>query len=235
LRARAGLELGAGFATSGRGPGPFPLALSRLRRAGQKFLKLFPLLRPPEAGSVGGGNIDGEVARHWRKGLDQAHIVCDAVRAFPVSADIDPDDATFVRARGKASQHGGGALAVEAQPIDYALVAVEPKDTRARAAGPRQRRDGSNLDEAKTELEQRVGYLGMLVEARCHAHWIGKIEPEGAHGEPRVVRDRLGEWREFQRLDGKPMGVLGVEHAQHWPGKRLEQTDHGVSSGKTCR
>src|SRR5262249_37599400 len=198
-------------------------------------VKTFRLLPHTPAWSLGGGAIDSEVSRPWRKCFDQAHIVCDAVRAFPVSADIDPDDATFVRARGKASQHGGGALAVEAQPIDYALLAVEPKDTRARGAGLRQRRDGSNLDEAKTELERRVGYLGMLVEARCHAHWIGKIEPEGAHGEPRVVRDRLGEWREFQRLDGKPMGVLGVEHAQHWPGKRLEQADHGVSSGKTCR
>src|SRR5262249_2004065 len=95
--------------------------------------------------------------------------------------------------------------------------------------------NGSNLDEPKPGLEQRVGYLGMLVEARRHAHWIGKIEPEGAHGEPRVVRNRLGEWGEFQRLDGKPMGVLGVEHAQHRPRERLEQADHGVSSGKTRR
>src|SRR5262249_20334045 len=98
-----------------------------------------------------------------------------------------------------------------------------------------QRRDGSNLDEAETELEQRVGYLGMLVEARCHSDRIGEIEPEGTHGEPRVVRDRLAEWRGFQPLDGEPMGFLGVEHAQHWPRKRLEQADHRVSSGKTCR
>src|SRR5262249_58848584 len=100
----------------------------------------------------GRGDIDGEVACDWSKGLDQTHIICDAVRAFPVGADVHPDDTTFVRARGKAAEHGDGALAVEAQPVDHALIAVEPKEARARVAGLRQRRDGSNLDEAKTRL-----------------------------------------------------------------------------------
>jgi hypothetical protein len=34
-------------------------------------------------------------------------------------------------------------------------------------------------------------------------------------------------------VDGNPMGVLGVEHAQHRPRKRLEQADHGISSGNS--
>src|SRR5262249_59812535 len=102
------------------------------------------LLQRAEAGGGGGEDSEGEKPRHWRKGLDQAHIICDAVRAFPVGADVDPDDAAFVRARGKAGQHGGSALAVEAQPIDYALVAVEPKDARARVARLRQSRAPSH-------------------------------------------------------------------------------------------
>src|SRR5262249_33270061 len=151
----------------------------RLHYPRQKLVEHLRLLQLAQSRSIGRGDIDGKVARHRSKGLDQAHIVSDAVGAFPVRANINADDATFVCARGKTAQHGGGALAVEAQPIDHALVAVEPKDARTQVASLRQRRDGSNLDKTKTKLEQRVGYLGMLVEARCHAHRIGEIEPEG--------------------------------------------------------
>ena len=72
--------------------------------------------------------------------------------------------------------------------------------------------------------DERVG--GRTVKPRC--------DYRGRLAEPRVVRDQLGEWRQFQRADRNPMGVLGVEHAQHRPRKRLEQADHGISSGKTC-
>src|SRR5262249_61812945 len=107
------------------------------------------------------------------------------------------------------------------------------EDALARLAGLRGGGDGSNFDEAKTELEHRVEYCGMLAEARCHAHRIGEIEPECTHSETGVVRDQLGEWRKSQRVDGNPMGVLRVEHAQHRPRKRLEQADHGISSGNS--
>src|SRR6516162_7875592 len=227
-------EIGRNLDQQGRWSRHSAHAHARVHHARQKTVEHLRLLQLAQAWSIGRGDIDGEVARHRRKGFDQAHIVSNAVSTFPVGPDINPDDATFVCARGKTAQHGGGALTVEAQAIDHALVAVEPKDARARIAGLRQGRDGSNFDEAKTELEQRVGYLGMLVEARCHAHWIGEIEPEGTHGEPGVVRDQLGEWRKSQRVDGNPMGVLRVEHAQHRPRKRHEQADHGISSGKTC-
>ena len=131
-------------------------------------------------------------------------------------------------ARGEPAQHRVGALAVEAEPIDHAFVARQPKHARARIAGLRLRRHGADLDEAETELEQRVGHLGVLVEARRHPDRVGEIEPEGPHRQPRVVRHQLDERRDLQRQDGEPVRILGVEQAQQRPRELLEQADHGA-------
>lgn len=77
----------------------------------------------------------------------------------------------------------------------------------------RHRRDRADLHKAETELEQRVGHLGVLVEAGREPDRVGKIEAKGAHGKPRVVGDQLDERRKFQRVDGQPVRILGVEHA----------------------
>ena len=74
----------------------------------------------------------------------------------------------------------------------------------------------------------------MLVKARPHADRIGEVEPESSHRQPRVLTDQLDERRDFQRVDRKPMRVLGIEHAQQWPRQRFEKPDHDVSSGKMC-
>ncbi len=100
-------------------------------------------------------------------------------------------------ARGEPAQHGVGAFAVEAEPVDHALVGMEPEQARARIAGLRQRRHRADLDEAEAEPQQRVGHLGMLVEARRHADRIGEIEAEGTHREPRIVRRRPRKRREL--------------------------------------
>ena len=130
------------------------------------------------------------------------------------------------RARGQPPQHRVGALAVEAEPVDHALVARQAEQARARIAGLRQRRHRADLDEAEAEPQQRIGHLGVLVEARRHADRIGKIEPEGAHGQARIVRGRRRERRKPQGLDRERMGVLGFDQAHQRPRERVEQADH---------
>ena len=183
VRVRSGAIListgvGAGAAAHARRAHP------RRARADRRTLRL---LQVAQAGRVGRGNVDGEIARDRRERLDQAHIVGDAVGGLLVGADIDADDAARVRRARKPAQHRLGALAVEAEPVDHALVGGEPEQARARIARLRLRRHGADLDEAEAEPEQRIGHLGVLVEPGRHADRIGEVEPEGPHREPRVV------------------------------------------------
>src|SRR5260221_12339123 len=120
---------------------------------------------------------------------------------------MEPHMAAILAPPGKPMQPRGGPLAVEAQPIDHRLVTVEPKETGARVARLRQGCDGADLDEAETQLEERVSHLGMLVEARGHTDRIGKVEAEGTHRKARVIRGQLHEWRDLSRPGGKPMRV----------------------------
>ena len=139
------------------------------------------------------------------------------------------------RARDDAAQDGVAALAIEAQPIDHTHIARQPKDTWARISELWLRGHRTDLHEPEAKLEKGVGYLAMLVESRRHSDRIGEIEPEGAHGQPRIVRNQLYEWRKSQRMNDKPMRVLGIEHPQHRSQERFDEPDHGASSGKLCR
>ena len=208
---------------------------ARVDHARDQLVEHFCLLQVAQAGRVGRRDVDGEIAHHRRERLDQLHIVGDAVGAVLVGADIDADDAALIRTRREPAQHRVGALAVEAEPVDHGLVARQPKHARARIARLRPRRHGADLDEAEAEPEQCIGHLGMLVEPRRHPDRIGEIEAEGAHRKPRIVRHQLDEGRDLQRQDGEPVRVLGIEQAQQRPRELVEQADHGVSSGNTCR
>ncbi len=138
------------------------------------------------------------------------------------------------RAASRAST-GARALAVEAEPVDDALVGGQPEQARARIAGLRLRRHGPDLDKAEAEPQERVRHLAMLVEAGRHADRIGKIEAEHPHRQPRIVARRGTARHQPEPLDGQPMGILGIEETQQGPGQAVEQADHGASSGNTWR
>ena len=156
------------------------------------------LLQVAQARRVRRGDVDREIARDRRKGLDQRDIVADAVGRILVGADIDADDAGKLRARRKSSKHGLGAVIVEAHAVDHGLVALEAEQPRPRIAALRLRRHRADLDKAEAEPQQRVRHLGVLVEARGHADRIGEIEAEGAHRELAVVGAQFGRRQEFQ-------------------------------------
>ena len=67
------------------------------------------------------------------------------------------------------------------------MIGIEPEQSRPWIAGLRQRRDGADFDETEADAQQRIGDLGILVEAGGDADRIWEIEPEDAHREPLIV------------------------------------------------
>ena len=55
---------------------------------------------------------------------------------------------------------------------------MQPEQARLGIARLRARGDRADLGKAETQVQQRVGNAGVLVEARRHAERIGKIQPE---------------------------------------------------------
>jgi len=102
-----------------------------------------------------------DFAQQVRQGLDQADVIGDAIGCIFVGADIDADDSPTLPspacgggkrgggARGEALKHDAGALRIKAEPVDYALIGVEPEHPRPRIADLRLGRDGADLDEAE--------------------------------------------------------------------------------------
>src|SRR5262249_60267473 len=109
-------ELGGVFNQQGVCPRRSAHAAPRFHEPRQKGVEHFPLLQLAQAGSIGRGDVDRKIARQRSKGFNQAHIIRDAIAAVLVGADIDPDDAAFVPARGEPTQYRVGALAAETQP-----------------------------------------------------------------------------------------------------------------------
>ena len=93
-------------------------------------------------------------------------------------------------ARREPRRDGLRALAVEAEPVDHALVRVEAEQARARIARLRLRRHAADFDEAEAEAKQLVRHLGVLVEAGREPDRIGKRQPERLHAQLLVVRAR---------------------------------------------
>ncbi len=184
------------------------------------------LLQVAQAGRVGRRHVDGEIARHRREGLDQPHIIAGAVGRIAVGADIDADDAALARARGEPRQHRRRALVVEAEPVDHALVGLEPEQARARIAGLRARGHGADLHEAEAEPQHRVRNLRVLVEAGGQADRIGEIEPEGADAEFAGIECRPRQRHEAQGLDRQCMRILRIEGPQQRAGQAVDETDH---------
>ena len=210
-------------------------ARTRLHHAREQLVEHPALLQVAQAGRIGRGNVAGEIARDRREHLDLLHIVRDAILGVLVGADIDADDAARAHACGEPPQHHIGALAVEAEAVDHALIGRQPEQARPRIARLRQRRDSPDFDGAEAEPKQRIRHLGVLVEPSRHADRIGKVEPEGAHRQERIILVPAWQRGKLERLDRQMMGGLGLEQPQQWPPQRVIKADHGTSSGKTCR
>ena len=209
-------------------------AVACLEHLRQEIVEDVALLKVAQSRRIRRGDVDGEIARDRRKGLDQRDIVADAIGQILVGADIDADDAAVIGARGEPAQHGFGAVIVEAHAVDHGFVALEPEQPRPRIAALRLRRHRADLDEAEAEPQQRVRHLGILVEARGHADRIGKVEAEGAHRELGIVSAQLDRRQEFQAVDREAMRILGIDPAQQRQREGVEGADHGFSSGMSC-
>ena len=205
--------------------------LARIDHLGKEIVEGGCLLQVAQARGIRRGHVDGEVARHRREGLDQFHVVGDAVGGILVGADIDADDAAEMRARSQPPQHGLRAVIVESHAVDHTLVALEAKQPRPRIAGLRLRRHRTDLDKTETQPQQRVRHFRALVEARGHADRIGKVQAEGPHRQFGIVRPRPHRRQQPQALDRQPMRVLRIEPAQQRQRERIEGADHGASSG----
>ncbi len=123
-------------------------------------------------------------------------------------------------------QHHRFAVAVEAEPVDHAAIGFEPENARPRIAGLRQRRDGADLDKAEAQAEQRVGHLGVLVEAGRDTDRIWEVEAEGPHPQPRIIGRGLQGGGDPQAPDGKRMGGFRIEKPQQRPGQTIKKANH---------
>ena len=133
------------------------------------------------------------------------------------------------------------AFIVEAQPVDDAALLDKPEQPRLRIARLRPWRDRANLGEAEAELQDRIGYLGILVVSGGKPDRIGKIEPGKVHRKPRVAYCRAG-WQKpvLERHNRNAMGGFWVEAEQCPPAKCLKQVHAALlssssnQSGKRC-
>ena len=222
-------------------------AVTGIDDACQQIVEYRRLLQIAQARRVGRGNIHGDVARDRREPLDQPHIVGGAIGRIFVGADIDADNSCLPRsaarvgllrwssARGKPHQHGVGALRIEAEPVDDAMVGIKAEQPRPRIAGLRLRRDGADFDKTEADAQQRIRHFGVLVEAGGDADRIRKIEAEDTAGEPPVVARRRRQRREFQHPDRHAMRILRIERTEERPRQAIKEADHGSSSGNERR
>src|SRR5437660_5220277 len=126
------------------------------------------------------------------------------------------------------------ASAVEPQAIDHTAVAIEAKQTRARIAGLRTRRDRADFDEAETERQQIVRRDPILVETCGKTDRVRELQTERAHGEPRIVGSRPRQPGALQREQRRVMRALRIERMQQRPRQLEERADHGTSPEKSC-
>src|SRR5262249_31397169 len=228
-------EVGRDLDQHRRRPGFAADAGARLHHARKELVECPAALQVAQARRVRRGDVAGEIARHRREHLDLAHVVGDPIGRILVGADIDADDAALRRAGREPAQHGVGAFAVEAQAIDHAFVGRQAEQARPRIARLRQRRDGPDLHEAEAEPKQRGRHPAMLVETGRHSHRIAEVEAERPHCQPRIVLGGRRQRCKLERIDRKPMAVLGSEQPHQRARQGIEQIDHGSSSGKTWR
>ncbi len=91
----------------------------------------------------------------------------------------------------------------------------------------RLRRQGADLDEAETHVEQRPEDASALVEARGHAHRISECQPPQLLREAGIVRTwSAGINAELEGANGEVMRALGIERVKENLPQAIERV-HG--------
>ena len=138
------------------------------------------LLQVAQARRVRRRHIDREIARHRREGLDQLHIIGDAVGGILVGADVDP---TMPPKCARPASRRAPPIApslLKPMRLTAAICRAQAEQPRLRIAGLRLRRHRvPTSDKAETQPQQRSGTSALLSNPRSHADRLGKFETEG--------------------------------------------------------
>src|SRR5665213_3302600 len=199
---------------------------ARIEHTGEQFVEHLGLLQIAQARRVGRGDVDGEIAGDGGESFDQLGVVADTVGAIAIGANIDADNAALVHARRQPLERGRRTLVVEAEPVNHALVRIEPEQAWTRIAGLWQRRDGTDLHKAEAKPQQGVRHLRVLVEAGGEADRIGEIKPERPDRQFRRIGGLPYHRHIAQGLDRQFMRVLRLKGPDKGTGQAVEETDH---------
>ena len=123
-------------------------------------------------------------------------------------------------------------LIVETEAVDHRLILDQAEDARLWIAWLRLRGDRPDLGEAEAELQQRLGHLGILVEAGGHAERIDEVEASNRLPQARIGGQLAGRHKSgLQSGNRQAMGRFGIDKEQAATGDGLEEIDHGSISG----
>src|SRR5262249_24158304 len=136
---------------------------------------------------------------------------CGRVGRILVCSDIDPGDTCPMRATDKTLVNGRKSVATETKTVDHRLVTREAKETRARIAGLRARRDRADLCKSKAEAQDGSCEFGIFVEACRKPDRIGKIEPDCGDGEAWMINSYAGKRHRSKGPDRPRMRPFRVE------------------------
>ena len=189
-------------------------------------------LQAAQAGRVGRGDIDGQIAGEGRKARHPFHIVGDPVGRVLVRADIDPDDAGLALAQGEPLHRVGMAAIVEAEAIDHRPIFRQPEQARLRVSILGAGRQRSDLDEAEAEPQQRIRHHRILVVAGGKPDRIGEGDPGDFDAKP-VIDRNLAAFDETlaKSCEGKIVSAFGIEPEEGRPRQAIEGA-HRTLAGK---
>ena len=208
--------------------------VARVDAAGKEVIEEGLALQVAQSRRVRRGHIDRHEVDKARQPFDAAHVVGDAVARVLVGADIHPDDAGTPAPGGKTPQCRFETVAVEPEPVDDRLVALQTEETRSRIARLRKRDDAAEFDKAEAERQELVWNLALLVEACRKTDGVRKPSPEELDRKPAVVGPRRTGRHERERADGEVVRRFGIEGAKHRRREWEKGSDHVSRSGKIC-
>ena len=116
-------------------------------------------------------------------------------------ADVDPDR-NVGAVPGQPDGQCGGAVIVEAHPVEQGPVGGQPEQARRRVARLRLRGDGADLGVAETQCAPGVQPGAVFVEAGGQTQRSGEVHPEYRAGQHRVDRRQSTAQLAPDRRDG---------------------------------
>jgi hypothetical protein len=152
--------------------------------------------------------------RGGKRGSRRPACAFDVSKFFPMLMPTMP----FQEARATFATNRSTPVVVEAEAIDQRFGLGDPEQARLRIAGLRARRHRSAFDETEPERCEPIDVRGVLVESRCEADAIRKLE---SHGGDRRRREMPGESvgraaarREVETRERHMVRGLGIEREQ---------------------